>query len=246
MSSKIVLITGASDGIGAETARLAATRGYDVVINYRKNHAGAEAVAEAVRSAGRRALLSQADVSDPDQIAEMFALIDAQFGQIDALVNNAGIVDETASVTDLTYERLQRIFGVNVIGAMLVAKETVNRMLEKGGGSIVNVSSAAARLGSANQYVDYAASKAAIDTFTKGLADEVAARGIRVNAVRPGIIATDIHAKGGLPDRAEQVGRLTPMARSGSAREVADAILWLLSDEASYVTGAFLDVSGGR
>ena len=245
--AKILLITGASAGIGAATARLAARQGYDVVVNYNSDSAGAEAVAADVRAAGQKALVIQADVSDPDQIEAMFAAIDAGFGRLDALVNNAGVVDQTAKVTEMTHARLRRMFDINVIGAMLVAKEAVLRMQSQGdGGAIVNISSAAARLGSGNQYVDYAMSKAAIDLFTKGLSDEVAADGIRVTAIRPGLIETEIHAKGGEPGRAQRLAHMVPMKREGSAEEVADAILYLLSDQASYITGTCLDVSGGR
>lgn len=245
--TKILLITGASAGIGAATARLAAQQGYDVVVNYNSDSAGAEAVAADVRAAGKKALVVQADVSDPDQIEAMYAEIDAGFGRLDALVNNAGVVDQTAKVTEMTHARLRRMFDINVIGAMLVAKEAVLRMQSQGdGGAIVNISSAAARLGSGNQYVDYAMSKAAIDLFTKGLSDEVAADGIRVTAIRPGLIETEIHAKGGEPGRAQRLAHMVPMKREGSAEEVADAILYLLSDQASYITGTCLDVSGGR
>ncbi|MFC3615562.1 SDR family oxidoreductase [Lutimaribacter marinistellae] len=244
---RVLLITGASAGIGAATARLAAARGWDLALNYRTDRAGAEAVAQAAEEAGARTVLCPGDVADPAQIEQIFGVIDAGFDRLDGLVNNAGIVDMTASVTDLTHDRLRRMFDVNVIGAILVAKEAVQRMLASGqGGSIVNISSAAARLGSANQYVDYAASKAAIDTFTKGLADEVAARNIRVNAIRPGLIETEIHAKGGEPDRLHRLTPNVPMRRAGTADEVARAILYLLSDEASYVTGTTLDVTGGR
>ncbi len=243
----VLLITGASSGIGAACARLAATRGYDLVLNYRSNHALADAVGRDAEMAGARVLLCQADVADPDAITDMFAQIDVEFGQLDALINNAGIVDVAVPVTELTHARLRRMFDTNVIGAILVAGEAVSRMQAQGdGGAIVNISSAAARLGSAHEYVDYAASKAAIDTFTKGLADEVAADGIRVMSLRPGVIETDIHAKGGEPGRAQRVAAKVPMQRAGSAIEVANAALWLLSDEASYVTGSTLDVSGGR
>ena len=244
---KVLLVTGASAGIGAATARLAATQGYDLAVNYNSDEAGANAVADAARAAGAKVLICQADVSDPDQITTMFAQIDAGFGRVDALVNNAGVVDKAARVVDLTHDRLRRMFDINVIGAMLVAKEAVTRMLAQGdGGAIVNISSAAARLGSGGQYVDYAASKAAIDTFTKGLSDEVAANGIRVNAIRPGLIETDIHAKGGEPGRAERLAHMVPMKRVGSAKEVADAVLYLLSDRASYMTGSVMEVTGGR
>lgn len=242
-----LLITGASAGIGAATARLAATRGYDLALNYRQDRAGAEAVAEAARDAGAQVILCPGDVADPEDIRRIYARVDEGFARLDGLVNNAGIVDHAARVTDLTHARLRRMFDVNVIGAILVAKEAVVRMLAHGqGGAIVNLSSAAARLGSANQYVDYAASKAAIDIFTKGLADEVAAEGIRVNALRPGLIETAIHAKGGEPDRAQRLAPGVPMRRTGTATEVAEAVLFLLSDAASYITGTTLDVSGGR
>ncbi len=247
MTRKTLLVTGASAGIGAATARLAAARGYDLALNYRSDTAGAEAVAHDAEANGARTILCQGDVADPDQIAQVFARIDEGFGRLDALVNNAGVVDRTARVTDFTHARLRRIFDINVIGAILVAKEAVLRMQAQGsGGAIVNISSAAARLGSGNQYVDYAASKAAIDIFTKGLSDEVAGDNIRVNAIRPGLIVTDIHAKGGEPNRAQKMAHMVPMKRTGSAEEVADAILYLLSDQASYVAGAILDVTGGR
>lgn len=239
MSRKSILITGASAGIGAACARLAAERGYDLYLNYNSDAVGAEAAAHAARAAGAKATVIQADVSDPDAITAMFD----QIPRLDGLINNAGIVGQTARLIDMDHARLRQMFDVNVIGAMLVAKEAVLRMEE---GVIVNVSSAAARLGSGNQYLDYAASKAAIDTFTKGLSDEVAARGIRVVSVRPGIIDTDIHAKGGEPDRADRLAPMVPMKRKGSAEEVAEVILWLMSDHASYVTGTAIDVTGGR
>lgn len=244
---KTLLITGAAAGIGAETARRAAAQGYDLALNYRSNRTGVDAVAADCTTAGARVILCPADVANPDDIAKMFAVIDREFGHLDAMVNNAGVVDLVARVTDLTHARLRRMFDINVIGAILVAKETVLRMQKQGtGGAIVNVSSAAARLGSANTFVDYAASKAAIDTFTKGLSDEVAGDNIRVNAVRPGIIDTTLHAKTGEPDRASRLGPAAPMKRAGTAGEVADAILYLLSDQASFITGTTLDVTGGR
>ena len=240
MSRKNLLITGASAGIGEACARLAATRGYDLYINYNTDAQGAEATAHTARAAGAKATVIQADVADPAAITAMFA----QIPQLDALINNAGIVGHTARLTEMDHARLRRIFDVNVIGAMLVAKEAILRM--KDGGVIINLSSAAARLGSGNQYLDYATSKGAIDTFTKGLADEVATQGIRVLSVRPGIIDTDIHAKGGEPDRADRLAPMVPMKRKGSPEEVAHSILWLMSDEASYITGTTLDVTGGR
>ena len=243
----VMLITGASAGIGAACARIAAARGYDLALNYRSDDAGAEAVAAACRASGARVVLCKGDVADPGDIAAIYRAVDAEFGRIDALVNNAGVVDQTTKVTDIDHARLRRMFDINVIGAILVAKEAVSRMQKQGeGGVIVNISSAAARLGSGNQYVDYAASKAAIDCFTKGLSDEVAADNIRVMAVRPGLIETELHAKGGEPGRADRLAHLVPMKRKGSAEEIARAVLWLCSEEASYVTGSTLDVTGGR
>lgn len=242
----ICLITGASAGIGAACARLAAAQGYDLALTYNSDLQGAQAAAAACEAAGARAHVIQVDVAKPADIDRMFAEVDDHFDQLDALINNAGIVAPTASVADFSHDRLRQIFDVNVIGAIMMAQGAVARMVPRGKGAIVNLSSAAARLGSANQYVDYAASKAAIDTFTKGLSDEVAGKGIRVMGIAPGIIETEIHAKGGEPDRAARLGHITPIGRSGSAEEVAKAILWLLSDEASYVTGSTLSVTGGR
>ncbi len=244
-----LLITGGSRGIGAATAVLAAQRGWDVAINYTRDAAAAERVAAEVRATGRRALVVQADVSDEAQVLAMFAAVDQQFGTLGGLVNNAGVVDVPARVDEMSLQRLMRMFAINLSGSFLCAREAVKRMSTRHGGAggvIVNLSSAAARLGSPGQYVDYAAAKAGIDTFTLGLAREVASEGIRVNAVRPGIIDTDIHASGGLPERARQVAPMVPMQRAGSAGEVAQAIVWLLSEAASYTTGAVLDVSGGR
>ena len=243
---KTALITGASAGIGAASARLLAQHGYDIGIGFRSDRKGAEAVAKDVEDAGQKAVLLQGDVALPDDVDRIFDEFDAAFPRLDALVNNAGVVGLKTRVEDMTHDRIAQIMAVNVTGAFLVARNAVKRMQAQGGGAIVNMSSAAARLASPNQYVDYAASKAAIDTLTQGLAIEVAGHGIRVNAIRPGIIETDLHGKGGEPDRARLLGPTVPMARSGSAEEVADAVLWLLSDRASYVTGTFIDVSGGR
>lgn len=245
MTSHSILITGGSAGIGAACARLAAQAGHDVILTYRSDRASALAVATEVADAGRSAQVIQCDVAQPAQIEALFTAIDPS--RPIHLVNNAGIVGPTASVADLTPQRLTQIFAVNVVGAMLVAKHAVIHMRRCGvPGHIVNLSSAAARLGSANQYIDYAATKGAIDTFTLGLADELAPEGIRVNAVRPGLIETDIHAKGGEPDRLARLAPHVPMRRAGLATEVAEAVLWLLSDQASYVTRALLDVTGGR
>ncbi|WP_299403981.1 SDR family oxidoreductase [uncultured Roseobacter sp.] len=243
----VLLVTGGSAGIGAACARIAAAQGFDLALNFRTDTAGVETVAAACREAGAKVILCPGDVSDPQAIADIYAQIDESFGRLDALINNAGVVDQTAKVTDIDHARLRRMFDINVIGAILVAKEAVIRMQTRGeGGVIVNISSAAARLGSGNQYVDYAASKAAIDCFTKGLSDEVAADNIRVMAVRPGLIETELHAKGGEPGRADKLAHMVPMKRKGSAEEVAQAVVWLLSDDASYVTGSTLDVTGGR
>lgn len=245
----ILLITGGARGIGAATAVLAAQQGYAVAVNYTAHAQAADAVVRQIRSAGGRALAIQADVADEAQVLAMFAQIDAQLGRLSALVNNAGVVDVAARVEDMSVARLKRMFDINVLGSFVCAREAVKRMSTRHGGSggaIVNVSSIAAQLGGAGQYVDYAASKGAIDTLTVGLAKEVAQEGIRVNAVRPGIIETDIHASGGQPERARQMAPLVPMQRAGSALEVAQAIVWLLSAQSSYTTGALLDVSGGR
>ena len=245
----ILLVTGGSRGIGAATAVLAARAGWDVAINYTRDATAAEAVAAEVRALGRRAMVVQADVADEAQVLAMFAAVDASLGRVTGLVNNAGIVDLPARVDEMSLQRLQRMWAVNITGSFLCAREALKRMSRRHGGpggAIVNLSSAAARLGSPNQYVDYAASKGAIDTFTLGLAREVAAEGVRVNGVRPGIIDTDIHASGGQPDRVAQIGPSVPLQRAGTAGEVAAAVVWLLSDEASYATGTTIDVTGGR
>lgn len=241
----LCLITGASTGIGAACATLAAQRGYDLILTYNSDAAGAKAVAATCQGLGARAQILQADVADPSAIDAIFMLVDAT-GPLDALINNAGVVGLATRVTDLTHDRLRAMFDINVIGAMLVAAAAVKRMEPRGTGTIINITSAAARLGSANQYVDYAATKAAMDIFTKGLSDEVAPQGLRVMGVAPGLIDTQIHAKGGDPDRAQRLASAVPMQRTGSADEVAQAVLWLMSDGASYVTGSTLDVTGGR
>ena len=247
--NRVLLVTGGSRGIGAATCRLAAERGWDVAVNYTRNRAAAETVAADVRSRGRKAWVLHADVSDEAQVLAMFATIDREGGALGGLVNNAGVVDIGSRIDEMNVARWQRMFAINVIGSMICAREAVRRMSKRhggAGGAIVNLSSAAARLGSPGQYVDYAAAKGAVDVFTLGLAREVAAEGIRVNAVRPGIIETEIHASGGEPDRAARLAPLVPMQRAGSADEVAAAIVWLLSDESAYTTGSVLDVTGGR
>ena len=245
MTRPLCLITGASAGIGAAWARLAAARGYDLVLTYNSDRNGAQSVADACTAFGTRAQIVQADVADPVAIERIFAAVDAT-GPLAALVNNAGIVGQATRASELTHDRLRQMFDVNVIGAMLVAAQAVKRMEPLGSGVIINITSAAARLGSANQYVDYAATKAAMDIFTKGLSDEVAPAGLRVMGVAPGLIDTDIHAKGGDPDRAARLAGNVPMQRTGSADEVAQSVLWLMSAEASYVTGSTLNVTGGR
>lgn len=247
--NKVLLVTGGSRGIGAATALLAAQNGWSVAVNYSANSLAADEVVRQIRAAGGQAMAVQADVAEEDQVLRMFAHIDAKFGRLTGLVNNAGVVDVTARVQDMTVARWKRMFDINVIGSLICAREAVRRMstLHGGnGGSIVNMSSAASRLGSPGQYVDYAAAKGAIDAFTIGLAKEVAAEGIRVNAVRPGLIETEIHASGGLPNRVKELQHQVPAGRGGSAQEVAEGIVWLLSDSASYTTMSFLDISGGR
>ena len=245
----VAIITGGSRGIGAATARLAAAHGYAVCVNYRQRRDEADAIVAAIASLGGRAIAVAADVSLEDDVVRLFETCDAQMGRVTALVNNAGVLEGQMRLDAMTPARWQRVFATNVIGAFLCAREAVRRMSTAhggAGGAIVNVSSAASRLGGPNEYVDYAASKGALDTMTIGLAHEVAAEGIRVNAVRPGVIYTDIHASGGEPGRVDRVKPFVPMKRGGTADEVAQAIVWLLSDDASFTTGAFLEVSGGR
>ncbi|WP_144657945.1 SDR family oxidoreductase [Achromobacter dolens] len=245
----VILITGGSRGVGAATARLAAAQGYDVAISYVSNEVAARAVVADVQALGRRALAVRADSADPQQVTHLFAAIDQAFGRLDVLVNNAAIIARQSRVEDLTFERMQRIFAVNAIGPMLCAQQAARRMSQrhKGrGGAIINVSSGAARLGSPNEYVDYAASKGALESFTIGFSKEVAREGIRVNCVRPGHIYTEMHASGGEPGRVDRIKDTVPMGRGGQPEEVARAILWLAGAEASYVTGTFVDVTGGK
>lgn len=244
----VLLVTGGSRGIGAAVCQLAAQKGYAVAVNYAGN-AAAAAVVASIRAHGGTAISVQADVADEASVLAMFARIDTELGPLTALVNNAGVVDLPTRVDAMSVARIRRMFDINVLGSFLCAREAVLRMSTRRGGhggSIVNLTSAAARLGAPGQYVDYAASKGAIDSFTVGLAKEVATEGIRVNAVCPGIIDTDIHASGGVPDRVAQMVPHVPMQRGGTAQEVAQAIVWLLSDDASYTTGSVLDVTGGR
>lgn len=247
--SKVLLITGGSRGIGAATALLAASQGYAVAVNYTANSLAADEVVRQIRASGGTAITVQADVAVEADVLVMFKKVDAKLGRLTALVNNAGVVDMTSRVDAMRLERLQRMFAINVFGSFMCAREAIKRMstrYEGGGGAIVNVSSAAARLGAPGQYVDYAAAKGAIDTFTLGLAKELAAEGIRVNAVRPGIIETEIHASGGLPNRVRDLTPQVPMQRAGTAAEVAEAIVWLISEKSAYSTGSIIDVAGGR
>jgi NAD(P)-dependent dehydrogenase (short-subunit alcohol dehydrogenase family) len=246
---RAIIVTGASRGIGRAIALGAARKGYQVCVNYLSSEAAAKDVVSRIEEAGGKAIAVQADMAIEGDILRMFEAVDAKLPPLAALVNNAGIVDKAAKVADMSLERLTRMFSTNITGPFLCAREAIRRMsTARGGvgGGIVNISSVAARLGSPGEYVDYAASKGAIDVMTIGLSKEVAAEGIRVNAVRPGVIYTDIHASGGEPDRVDRVKSMVPMQRGGDAQEIADAALWLLSIEASYVTGALLDVSGGR
>jgi len=244
-----MLITGASRGIGAATARLAAQQGYALCLNYHQRADAAKAVLEQVRGLGVTAIAVQADVADETQVLHMFEAIDRVFGRLDVLVNNAGMLEQQMRLEQMDAARWTRVLGANVIGSFLCAREAIKRMSTRHGGrggAIVNLSSVAARLGAPGEYIDYAAAKGAIDSMTLGLAKEVASEGIRVNAVRPGVIHTDIHAAGGEPDRVERVKASVPMGRGGQAEEIAEAILWLASEQASYTSGALLDVAGGR
>ena len=245
----VLLVTGGSRGIGAAVCRLAASQGWRVVVNYASNKDAADAVVSDIVSQGGEAFTVKGDVGNAADITAMFEAVDKQFGRLDGLVNNAGIVDQPQRVDEMSVERIERMMRINITGSLLCAAEAVRRMSTRHGGKggvIVNISSMAVVIGSPSQYVDYAASKAAIDTFTIGLAREVATEGVRVNAIRPGIIDTDIHASGGLPDRARDMASSIPMQRPGTAAEVADAVLYLLSSNSSYVTGAIMNVSGGR
>ncbi|BDM83308.1 SDR family oxidoreductase [Acaryochloris marina] len=246
---KVIIVTGGSRGIGAATASLAAQQGYAVCVNYRHNQAAAQQVVKSIEQLGGYAIAIAADITSEADIIQLFQTVDEQLGTVTALVNNAGILEQQMRVEQMDAARLHRVFTTNVMGSFLCAREAIKRMSTQHGGrggAIVNVSSVASRLGSPGEYVDYAASKGAIDAMTVGLAKEVAAEGIRVNAVCPGFIYTDIHASGGEPNRVERVKAFVPMQRGGQAKEVAQAILWLLSDEASYTTGGFISVTGGR
>ena len=247
--NKVLIVTGGSRGIGAATAKLAAERGYAVCVNYKRNRAAAERVVSDIQAAGGKALAVGADVASEAEVVGLFATVEAQLGPLAALVNNAGILEKQTRIEEIDAARIDRVFATNVRGAFICAREAVRRMSTRhggAGGAIVNVSSRAAQLGAPGEYVDYAASKAALDAMTIGLAREVAGEGIRVNGVRAGIIYTEIHADGGEPNRVDRLGPTLPMQRGGDAIEVARAILWLLSDEASYSTASFIDVAGGR
>ena len=249
MKQAVMLVTGGSRGIGAAVAQTAAAQGYAVCINYVNNQAAADALVQSIQQAGGRAIAVRADVAVEADILRMFATVDQELGVITALVNNAGILEHQTRVDEMSVERINRVLLTNITGSFLCAREAVRRMSTRHGGqggAIVNLSSMAAKLGGPGEYVDYAASKGAIDAFTIGLAKEVAAEGIRVNAVRPGLIYTEIHASGGEAGRVDRLKDAVPMKRGGTAQEVANAVLWLLSVEASYATGTFIDVSGGR
>ena len=248
-SGKVLLVTGGSRGIGASVCRKAAAAGWRVLINYVSNADAANALAADIRAVGGVAETVQGDAGSQEGVAAIFEAVDARFGRIDGFVNNAGVVDVPQRVDEYSWARLERMFAINTLGAIYAAGQAVKRMSTRYGGNggvIVNISSVAAQIGSPNQYVDYAASKGAIDTLTLGLAKEVATEGVRVIAIRPGIIDTDIHASGGLPNRAREAADIIPMRRPGTSDEIADAVLFLLSDQASYITGSILNVSGGR
>jgi len=249
LKEKVVLITGGSRGIGASTAILAAKKGWNVCVTYRDRSSEADAVVAEIEKCGRHALSIKADIGIEEDIVSLFEKFDCEFGKLDALVNNAGIITRQSKLADMSASRIQEVFNINVVGSFLCAREAIKRMsINRGGqgGSIVNLSSAAARIGSPNEFIDYAASKGAIDTMTLGLSKEVAEEGIRVNAVRPGLIETELHGDAGDINRPERLKQFIPMKRAGSADEVANAIVWLMSDEASYVNGALIDVAGGR
>jgi NAD(P)-dependent dehydrogenase (short-subunit alcohol dehydrogenase family) len=249
MTAKVMLITGASRGIGAATAKLAAARGFAVAVNYLASQAAADAVVDAIAADGGRAVAVQGDVAVEGDVKRVFDTVDSKLGTLGVLVNNAGILEQHQRLDEMTAERWQRVLATNVVGTFLCAREAVRRMSTRYGGSggtIVNVASAASRLGGPGEFIDYAASKGAVDTMTIGLAKEVAREGIRVNAVRPGLIRTEIHASGGQPDRVDRLQDAVPMGRAGEPEEVAEAILWLACERSSYVTGAFIDVSAGR
>lgn len=248
MSDRVAIVTGGSRGIGRATALAAAARGYKVVVGYASNKAAADEVVAKIGASNGKAIAVKCDVGSEANILNLYKQADA-FGPLGALVNNAGVVDMTSRVDEMSAERLHRMMNINIVGTILCAREAVKRLSTKHGGKggvIVNLSSVAATLGSPAQYVDYAASKGAVDTFTLGLAREIASEGVRVVAVRPGLIDTEIHASGGEPDRAHRLAHNVPMKRVGTAEEIANAIVWLMSDEASYVTGTIIDVSGGR
>ena len=247
--NEVLIVTGGSRGIGAATARIAGRSGYAVCVNFLKNKAAAKQIVDKINADGGHAIAVGADISKEEEVLELFSTVDDSLGKISALVNNAGILERQMRIEDMDEKRLNRVFITNITGSILCAREAVKRMSIKNGGNggtIVNLSSAAARLGSPGEYIDYAASKGAIDTFTRGLAQEVAEDGIRVNAVRPGVIETDIHASGGEPGRVERIKDTIPLKRGGQPEEVAKAIMWLLSSESSYTTGSHLEVSGGR
>jgi len=247
--NEVLIVTGGSRGIGAATARIAGRSGYAVCVNFLKNKAAAKQIVDKINADGGHAIAVGADISKEEEVLELFSTVDDSLGKISALVNNAGILERQMRIEDMDEKRLNRVFITNITGSILCAREAVKRMSIKNGGNggtIVNLSSAAARLGSPGEYIDYAASKGAIDTFTRGLAQEVAEEGIRVNAVRPGVIETDIHASGGEPGRVERIKDTIPLKRGGQPEEVAKAIMWLLSSESSYTTGSLLEVSGGR